>query len=75
MAHECPDCGEVCYDGGDIDDMVMSGTAEELRCAHCPDDVDNDNDDDARSCDHPSYHEEAGGMLVCSDCGSDMGPA
>jgi coenzyme F420-reducing hydrogenase gamma subunit len=39
MAHECFDCSAVCHCGGDIDDMVMSGTSEELRCTHdCTDD-------------------------------------
>lgn len=34
MAHECFECGEMCYCGGDIDDMLMSGTPEEMRCTH-----------------------------------------
>lgn len=32
--HECPDCGSACDCGGDIDDMLMSGTPEEARCDH-----------------------------------------
>ncbi len=35
MAHECPECGQVCYCNGDIDDMEMHGTEEELNCNHC----------------------------------------
>ena len=34
MAHECPECGLVCYCGGDIDDILLSGTDEESRCTH-----------------------------------------
>jgi hypothetical protein len=43
MAHNCPECDQVCYCGGDIDDIVMSGTPEEVACTHCePEDVDLD---------------------------------
>jgi hypothetical protein len=34
MAHECPECGEVCYCGGDIDDCEFSGTEEQMNCSH-----------------------------------------
>jgi hypothetical protein len=47
MAHSCPECGQVCYCGGDIDDCCFSGTVEESRCMHCPiDGYDDDPDDD-----------------------------
>jgi hypothetical protein len=74
MAHECWDCGQTCHCGGDIDDMLMNGTVEELRCTHCDGDgdFDADNDNGARDCDHPSIHVEAGGFIVCSDCGEDV---
>ncbi len=32
MAHECPDCGQVCYCNGDIDDIELSGGEDE--CIH-----------------------------------------
>lgn len=35
MAHECPECGQVCYCGGDIDDLLLNGTDEEEMCDHC----------------------------------------
>lgn len=31
MAHTCPDCGLVCYCGGDIDDICFG---EDLGCTH-----------------------------------------
>ena len=34
MAHECPECGLICYCGGDIDDMLFSETEEEFSCTH-----------------------------------------
>lgn len=40
MAHECPECFDGCYCGGDIDDMLMNDTKEELRCTHCADGAD-----------------------------------
>lgn len=36
MAHTCPDCGMLCYCGGDIDDCELDGTPEQDRCGHCP---------------------------------------
>lgn len=46
MAHSCPDCDQVCYCGGDIDDIVLSDTPEERACAHCADPLDDDGWDD-----------------------------
>jgi hypothetical protein len=34
MAHTCPDCGLVCYCGGDIDDCIFDNTDEQFRCTH-----------------------------------------
>lgn len=45
MAHSCPECGQVCYCGGDIDDCCFEGTPEEARCGHCPDELDDTDDD------------------------------
>jgi hypothetical protein len=35
MAHECPDCGSVCYCGGDIDDCVWNMRQDVNSCMHC----------------------------------------
>lgn len=45
MAHSCPECGQVCYCGGDIDDCCFEGTPEEAACTHCPLDGEDDDDD------------------------------
>lgn len=34
MAHSCPDCGQMCYCGGDIDDMCTDDTPQQERCIH-----------------------------------------
>lgn len=46
MAHSCPECGQTCYCGGDIDDCEFEGTEEEANCMHCVDDGHEDHDDD-----------------------------
>jgi len=33
MAHTCPDCGQVCHCGGDIDDIVFDIASK--YCCHC----------------------------------------
>jgi hypothetical protein len=45
MAHSCPECGQVCYCGGDIDDCCFDNTPEQNRCGHCPMWGDDDEDD------------------------------
>ena len=50
MAHTCPECGQMCYCGGDIDDCCFDNTPEQNACQHCPldgDDWDDDYDEDA----------------------------
>lgn len=38
--HECPDCGEICHCGGDIDDIMFDQPAD---CEHvCDADLDLD---------------------------------
>jgi hypothetical protein len=44
MAHSCPECGQVCYCGGDIDDCCFENTPEQLHCQHCPFDCCEDDD-------------------------------
>ena len=34
MAHECPDCGQVCYCNGDVDDCVNNFSRDQLNCSH-----------------------------------------
>jgi hypothetical protein len=45
MAHECPDCGQTCYCGGDIDDCCLNSEHYYMNCSHC-DDTGNDYEDD-----------------------------
>lgn len=45
MAHECPICYQTCHCGGDIDDICLSGTDEEMMCTHCDDDDCGDDDE------------------------------
>lgn len=41
MAHECPECGMVCYCGGDIDDCEFNGPGSgQERCTHKCDIID-----------------------------------
>ena len=35
MAHSCPECGDVCYCNGDMDDCILDGTPEQDECEHC----------------------------------------
>jgi hypothetical protein len=35
MAHECPDCGQVCHCSGDIDDCVFNVDSYVEACVHC----------------------------------------
>jgi hypothetical protein len=35
MAHSCPDCDQICYCGGDIDDVLLEDGA--INCTHCDD--------------------------------------
>lgn len=34
MAHECPECGQVCYCSGDIDDICLNLPDDQARCIH-----------------------------------------
>lgn len=33
--HNCPDCGQACYCGGDVDDIPIGHSKEESLCGHC----------------------------------------
>ena len=37
MAHSCPICDQYCHCGGDIDDIQLDGTEEQMNCCHCDD--------------------------------------
>ena len=34
MAHECPECGCICYCNGDIDDILLNIPRDQDRCVH-----------------------------------------
>jgi len=34
MAHECPECGQVCYCSGDIDDICLNLPDDQAKCIH-----------------------------------------
>lgn len=36
MSHECPECYQVCYCNGDIDDCILNIDEDVNRCIHCP---------------------------------------
>ncbi len=46
MAHSCPTCDSLCHCGGDIDDIQLNGTEEEMNCTHCIEDDDGYEEDD-----------------------------
>jgi hypothetical protein len=46
MAHSCPECGQVCYCGGDIDDCLLDDSEAVNCCGHCPLDGEDDFEDD-----------------------------
>ena len=48
MAHECPDCGQLCHCNGDIDDCEFNFDEDVMRCTHC------DGSDD----DEPEYYND-----------------
>jgi len=50
MAHECPDCGELCYCGGDIDDCLMNIEEDVMACTHCTVDGRGPNNEDPDDC-------------------------
>jgi len=35
MAHECPECGQMCYCGSDIDDCLLNCEEDVVGCTHC----------------------------------------
>jgi hypothetical protein len=38
MGHSCPECGQACYCGGDIDDTFDVDLTAEENCTHCVED-------------------------------------
>jgi len=49
MAHECPECGQVCHCNGDIDDLILNDEDDIINCNHYQtcEDYDFDYDDEA----------------------------
>ena len=39
MAHSCPECGQLCFCGGDIDDCCFDFDDDVTQCSHCTDDA------------------------------------
>jgi len=45
MAHECPECGQMCYCNGDVDDCCHNFDGDVMRCEHwkqCEQEIDED---------------------------------
>ncbi len=45
MAHECPECGQLCFCGGDIDDCMNNFEEDIIHCTHyliCEQEIDED---------------------------------
>jgi len=79
MAHSCPECGQVCYCGGDIDDCCFEGTPEERACQHCPfeggdDDPDDDYPADVDDDDPVCACGRAWAGEACGQCGAALCP-
>ena len=56
MAHTCPECGQCCYCGGDIDDCCHDMPDDVARCTHCPPFGEGDDDDEWEPWDdEPNY--------------------
>lgn len=53
MAHECPDCGCLCFCNGDIDDLCLNEPHAVNRCTHCPEE----------ETDLPAYDEDEYGFV------------
>ena len=34
MAHECPECGQMCYCNGDVDDCCNNFSKDQMDCQH-----------------------------------------
>ena len=34
MAHDCPDCGQLCYCRGDVDDSLFDDDDSYVNCQH-----------------------------------------
>ena len=46
MAHECPECGQWCHCGGDIDDCGHNFPDDQVACTHCLTDGERDEMDE-----------------------------
>ena len=44
MAHSCPECHQVCYCNGDIDDCLFDFEEDVQGCTHCCGDEHDDED-------------------------------
>jgi len=46
MAHSCPECGQTCYCGSDIDDCLFDFEEDVEACTHCLDSVEDERQED-----------------------------
>ena len=58
MAHSCPECGQACYCGSDIDDCLFDSEEDVLDCTHYL----------SQSCD--GYEGDADDCMDCGMCDS-----
>jgi hypothetical protein len=52
MAHECPECADLCHCGGDIDDLLLNEDSAVNRCSHCLGKSTGDDDTDWEDFEH-----------------------
>jgi len=50
MAHSCPECGQCCYCGSDIDDCLFDFDEDVDACAHCDGEQGDDYEEDMQEC-------------------------
>lgn len=55
MSHECPDCGELCFCGSDIDDCMNNLEKDVMNCTHecAPESEDDDCFEHTNDWNHP----------------------
>lgn len=49
VAHSCPECGQTCYCGSDIDDCLFDFDEDSDACTHCVG-KERDDEDDCMDC-------------------------
>lgn len=55
MAHECPECGQMCHCNGDIEDCCNNFDEDVINCVHWKQcETENTDDDNECDCYEPS---------------------